>query len=273
MSGDPAHAVPGAWSGRHAGERRSGARAVSAPPLRYPGGFLRCPPVVLGEDQLHRPLERGARRARASREPFLELDLRHAEKGGELRPPALEELTLLENPGAHLRPSGVVDHCHGRANEQSAFQWVPWMDLLRRYCSLMPAARTICSYSACSVRRNSANCAGVYRRSSAPCSSNLPPTSGDESASFSSLPSRSTIAAGVFAGAKRPVHATMSKPLSSGISASVGISGALASRCGTVMASAFTLPAFTCGSVATVTSIARSNWLPMRSLTICAPPL
>src|SRR3954470_12175928 len=122
MSGDPAHAVPGTWSGRHAGERRSGARAVSAPPLWYPGGFLRCPPVVLGQDELHRPLERGARRARAPREPFLELDLRHAEKGGELRPPALQELTLLENPGAHLRPSGVVDHCHGRAPEQSAFQ-------------------------------------------------------------------------------------------------------------------------------------------------------
>src|SRR3954468_13609875 len=122
MSGDPAHAVPGTWSGRHAGARRSGAGAVSAPPLRHPGGFLRCPPVVLGEDQLHRALERGARRARAPREPFLELDLRHAEKGGELRPPALEELTLLENPGAHLRPSGVVDHCHGRATEQSAFQ-------------------------------------------------------------------------------------------------------------------------------------------------------
>src|SRR5438270_4861669 len=122
MSGDPAHAVPGTWSGRHAGAQRSGAGAVSAPPLRYPGGFLRCPPVVLGEDQLHRALERGARRARAPREPFLELDLRHAEKGGELRPPALQELTLLENPGAHLRPSGVVDHCHGRATEQSAFQ-------------------------------------------------------------------------------------------------------------------------------------------------------
>ena len=50
----------------------------------------------------------------------------------------------------------------------------------------------------------------------------------DASTSFSSRFSRSTIAAGVFAGAKRPVHATMSIALQPGRLGEVGTSGSAA---------------------------------------------
>src|SRR5438034_10607293 len=95
---------------------KSGGRPVAAPPPRHAGGFARRTAVVLGEDQLHRPLEHRARRPGARREPFLELRALDAEKRGELVAAALQLLALLQNARAHLCPSWLVDHAAVRAS-------------------------------------------------------------------------------------------------------------------------------------------------------------
>src|SRR5437762_14142726 len=110
MARAAARAVPGAPRPVGSPRADSRRRTVGAPPLGHAGRFLRRPPVMLGQDQLHRALESLARRTRAPRQPVLELGLRHAEKRRELRPPALQELALLQDARAHLCPSWVMNH-------------------------------------------------------------------------------------------------------------------------------------------------------------------
>ena len=65
---------------------------------------------MLGEDELHRPLEHRARRARARGEPLLQLGRGNAEEPGQPVAPALQVLALLQNAGAHLRPTWLLNH-------------------------------------------------------------------------------------------------------------------------------------------------------------------
>ena len=85
--------------------------------------------------------------------------------------------------------------------------------------------------------------------------------------------SRATMAGSVLAGAKMPNHTVTSTPLSLGCSAMLGTSGSAAERVPSVTPKAFTRPALTCWLVNGIGSMARSTWLPMRSVTICAPTL
>ena len=89
----------------------SGRGPIRAAALGNAGGFLRGTPVVLGEDQLHRALEHGARRTGARGEPVIELPAVHTKEGGELVTAALQVFALLENASTHLGPSWVH---HGR---------------------------------------------------------------------------------------------------------------------------------------------------------------
>jgi uncharacterized protein with PIN domain len=65
---------------------------------------------VLGEDQLHRPLEDGARRTRARGEPFVQLGHGNTEEPRQPVAAALQLLALLQNAGAHLCPTWLLDH-------------------------------------------------------------------------------------------------------------------------------------------------------------------
>src|SRR5689334_6394710 len=104
MSGDGSHGFD---------DSLVGGCPVAAAALRYAGGLLGRAAVVLGEDDLHRPLEGRARRPGAGGDPIVEVLFRHLEEGGEPVAAALQELALLEDSGAHLCPAGMMDHCHG----------------------------------------------------------------------------------------------------------------------------------------------------------------
>src|SRR5438128_8845412 len=84
-------------------------RRVALPALRRRTGLLESsPPVVLGEDDLHRLLEHAARRARLAADPQRHLTRVHPEVGGQLLAAALHQLALLEDLGAHFRPAPLL---------------------------------------------------------------------------------------------------------------------------------------------------------------------
>ena len=97
-------------------------------------------------------------------------------------------------------------------------------------------------------------------------------TSGFFTAFATSAASRETIAGGVPAGASRPISGAKSKP-GTPSSAMVGTSGACGERRGTLIASSFTLPAFTCASIAGSAEKSIDTWPPRSAGTACPMPL
>src|SRR5712671_3971184 len=72
--------------------------------------FQAGPAVVLLEDHVHRLLEHRARRTGLGGQPERELMRMDLEQGGEVLAAALEGFTLLEDAGAHFRPSRLLFH-------------------------------------------------------------------------------------------------------------------------------------------------------------------
>src|SRR5258706_14313559 len=93
-----------------------GRRPIAAAPARHSRGLARGAPVMLRQDQLHSPLERGPRRPGTRREPFIELGCLYAEESGEPVAAALQVLALLQDARTHLCPSRLVDHGGLRAS-------------------------------------------------------------------------------------------------------------------------------------------------------------
>ena len=83
---------------------------------------------------------------------------------------------------------------------------------------------------------------------------------------------RLTMAAGVPLGAITPSQMVASYP-GTPASDSVGRSGMMAERVRPVVATALTLPAFTCSTMVGMASNIRSTWPPSTSVRACALPL
>src|SRR6266850_5476985 len=126
-----------------------------AAPRHLAGALERRAPVMLREDQLHGLLEHRARRAALCREPLLELVFGDAEELRQALPAAAQKLALVKDPGAHVRPSRVLDH-GARASKGHT------------YSGLMLAARATRVHLAISPRMKAENSAGELPTGSAP---------------------------------------------------------------------------------------------------------
>src|SRR5688572_10607384 len=168
-------------------------------------------------------------------------------------------------------PAGALEHPGRQIGEaRAAGERREFLEVTQSIFA--PAVFTTSAHFLTSARIQAANCSGELPTMSAPCEVSWSRTSGIRRTRTTSVFRRATISRDVPAGARSPFHPTASKSLSPS-SCSVGTSGRTAMRARLVTASAWILPARTCGRSGGTLSNIIGICPAIRSAIAGAPPL